>query len=69
MKRQKILHFVIDFIIIAISFDISEYFAVQVLQSGKWFVELIIYMVVFMSLQGVVSLVRQFLNKKKDEEV
>ena len=48
MKRQKILNFIIDFIIIAVSFEISEYFAVQVFQSEKWYIELIVYMVVFM---------------------
>lgn len=68
MKRQKILNFIIDFIIIAVSFEISDYFAIQVFQSEKWYVELVIYMVVFMSLQGIVSLVKRFRNKKIDEK-
>lgn len=68
MKQQKIAHFIIDFIIIAVSFEILEYFAVGVFQSEKWFVELIVYMMVFMSLQGIVSLVKRLLKKKKDEE-
>lgn len=68
MKRQRIIGFIIDFIIIAISFEISEYIAVQAFQSEKWYVELIIYMVVFMSLQGVVGLVKRLWNKKKDKK-
>ena len=35
MKRQRIRDFIIEFIIIALSFGISEYFAVQVFQSEK----------------------------------
>lgn len=68
MKRQRIIGFIIDFIVIAVSFEISEYFAVQVFQSEKWYIELIVYMVVFMSLQGVVSLVKRLWNKKNDEK-
>ena len=68
MKRQKILNFIIDFIIVAVSFEISEYFAVQVFQSEKWYIELIVYMVVFMSLQGFVGLVKRLWNKKKDKK-
>ena len=68
MKRQRIRGFIIDFIIIAISFEISEYIAVQAFQSEKLYVELIIYMVVFMSLQGVVGLVKRLWNKKKDKK-
>lgn len=68
MKRQRIMQFIIDFIIIAVSFEISEYFAERVFQSEKWFVELIIYMIIFMSLHGIVSLGKQFLNKKEDED-
>ena len=68
MKRQRIIGFIIDFIIIAVSFEISEYFAIDVLQVGKWYVELLAYMVVFMSLQGIVSLVKRLWNKKNDEK-
>ncbi len=68
MKRQRIIGFIIDFIIIAVSFEISEYFAIDVLQLEKWYVELIAYMVVFMSLQGIVSLVKRLWNKKNDEK-
>lgn len=68
MKRRRIIGFIIDFIIIAVSFEISEYFAVQVFQSEKWYVELIAYMVVFMALQGVASLVKRLWNKKNDEK-
>ena len=68
MKRQRIIGFIIDFIIIAVSFEISEYFAIDVLQLEKWYVELIAYMVVFMSLQGIVSLVKRFRNKRIDEK-
>ena len=68
MKQQRIRDFIIEFIIIALSFGISEYFAVQVFQSEKWYVELIAYMVVFMALQGVASLVKRLWNKKNDEK-
>lgn len=68
MKRKRILNFIIDFIIIVVSFEISEYFAVQVFQSEKWYVELIVYMVVFMSLQGIVNLVKRSWSKKNDEK-
>ena len=68
MKRQRIIGFIIDFIIIAVSFEISEYFAVQVFQSEKWYIELIVYIVIFMSLQGIVGLVKRLWNKKKDEK-
>ena len=68
MKRQRIIGFIIDFIIIAVSFEISEYFAIDVLQLKKWYVELIAYMVVFMSLQGIVSLAKRLWNKKNDEK-
>ena len=68
MKRQRIIGFIIDFIIIAVSFEISEYFAVQVFQSEKWYIELIVYMVVFMSLHGFVGLVKRLWNKKNDEK-
>lgn len=68
MKRGRIIGFLIDFIIIAVSFEISEYFAVQIFQSEKWYVELIIYMLVFMSLQGIVSLVKRLWSKKNDEK-
>lgn len=65
MKRQRIIGFIIDFIIIAVSFEMSEYFAVQVFKSEKWFVELIVYMVVFMSLHGIVSLVKKGGTRRK----
>ena len=68
MKRQRIIGFIIDFIIIAVSFEISEYFEVQVFQSEKWYIELIVYIVIFMSLQGIVGLVKRLWNKKKDEK-
>ena len=68
MKRQRIIGFIIDFIIIAVSFEISEYFAIDVLQLEKWYVELIAYMVVFMSLHGFVGLVKRLWNKKKDKK-
>lgn len=68
MKRQRILNFIIDFIIIAVSFEISEYFAIDVLKIEKWYVELIAYMVVFMSLQSVVNLVKRWWNKSSDEK-
>ena len=64
---QRIVKFIIDFLIIAISFEISEYVAIQVLHSEKWVVELIIYMVVYMLLQGIVSLAKRMWNMKKDE--
>ena len=68
MKQQRFIGFIIDFIIIAVSFEISECFAVQVFQSEKWYVELIAYMVVFMSLQSLVSLVKHWWNKKIDKK-
>lgn len=68
MKRQRIRDFIIEFIIIALSFGISEYFAVQVFQSEKWYVELIAYMVVFILLQGSVSYAKQWWNKKKEDK-
>ena len=68
MKRQRIRDFIIEFIIIALSFGISEYFAVQVFQSEKWYVELIVYVVVFMLLQGSVSCVKRWWNKKKEDK-
>ena len=68
MKRQRILNFIIDFIIVAVSFEISEYFAVQVFQWEKWYIELIVYMVVFMSLQGAVGVVKRSWNKKNDDK-
>ena len=64
MKRQRIR----DFIIIALSFGISEYFAIQVFQSEKWYVELIVYVVVFMLLQGSVSYAKRWWNKKKEDK-
>ena len=68
MKRQRIRDFIIEFIIIAVSFGISEYFAVQVFQADKWYVELIAYVVVFMLLQGIVSYAKRGSNKKKDDK-
>ena len=68
MKRQRIRDFIIEFIIIALSFGISEYFAVQVFQSEKWYVELIVYVVVFMLLQGIVSYAKRWWNKKKEDK-
>ena len=68
MKRQRIRDFIIEFIIIALSFGISEYFAVQVFQSEKWYVELIAYIVVFMLLQGIVSYAKRWWNKKKEDK-
>ena len=68
MKRQRIRDFIIEFIIIALSFGISEYFAVQVYQSEKWYVELIVYVVVFMLLQGRVSYAKRWWNKKKEDK-
>ena len=68
MKRQRIRDFIIEFIIIALSFEISEYFAVQVFQSEKWYVELIAYIVVFMLLQGIVSYAKRWWNKKKEDK-
>ena len=64
MKRQRIR----DFIIIVLSLGISEYFAIQVFQSEKWYVELIAYMVVFMLLQGSVSYAKRWWNKKKEDK-
>ncbi|MBR5317199.1 MAG: hypothetical protein IKU39_04835 [Lachnospiraceae bacterium] len=64
MKRQRIR----DFIIIVLSFGISEYFAIQVFQSEKWYVELIVYVVVFMLLQGSVSYAKRWWNKKKEDK-
>ena len=64
MKRQRIR----DFIIIVLSFGISEYFAIQVFQSEKWYVELIVYVVVFMLLQGSVSYAMRWWNKKKEDK-
>ena len=69
MKRQRIVKFIIDFLIIAISFEISEYVAIKVFHSEKWYVELIIYMVVFMLLQGLVSLVERMWNMRDIEKV
>ena len=68
MKRQRIIGFIIDFIIIAVSFEISEYFAIDVLQLKKWYVELIAYIVVFMLLQGIVSYAKRWWNKKKEDK-
>ena len=68
MKQQRIRDFIIEFIIIALSFEISEYFAVQVFQSEKWYVELIAYIVVFMLLQGIVSYAKRWWNKKKEDK-
>ena len=68
MKQQRIRDFIIEFIIIALSFEISEYFAVQVFQSVKWYVELIAYIVVFMLLQGIVSYAKRWWNKKKEDK-
>ena len=68
MKQQRIRDFIIEFIIIALSFGISEYFAVQVFQSEKWYVELIAYIVVFMLLQGIVSYAKRWWNKKKEDK-
>lgn len=68
MKQQRIRDFIIEFIIIALSFEISEYFAVQVFQSEKWYVELIAYMAVFMLLQGIVSYAKRWWNKKKEDK-
>ena len=68
MKRQRIRDVIIEFIIIALSFGISEYFAVQVFQSEKWYVELIVYVVVFMLLQGIVSYAKRWWNKKKEDK-
>ena len=68
MKRQRFIGFIIEFIIIALSFEISEYFAVQVFQSEKWYVELIVYVVVFMLLQGSVSYAKRWWNKKKEDK-
>ena len=68
MKRQRIRDFIIEFIIIALSFGISEYFAVQVFQSEKWYVELIAYIVVYMLLQGIVSYAKRWWNKKKEDK-
>jgi hypothetical protein len=54
--------------IIALSCGISEYFAVQVFRSEKWYVELIVYVVVFMLLQGIVSYAKRWWNKKKEDK-
>ena len=64
MKRQRFIGFIIEFIIIAVSFGISEYFAVQVFQSEKWYVELIVYVVVFMLLQGSIRYVDKRMGGK-----
>ena len=69
MKRQRIRDFIIEFIIIAVSFGISEYFAVQVFQADKWYVELIAYVVVFMLLQGIVSYAKRWIDREDIEKV
>lgn len=61
---KKVLKFILDLLIIVASFEVSERVAHSVVKNGAWWVELLVYMAVYMGLQGAVWLVKRVLTRK-----
>lgn len=61
---KKSLKFVVDLLIIVASFEVSEKVAERVVKNGVWWVELLVYMAVYMSLQGAVWLIKRAIDRR-----
>ena len=61
---KKTLKFVVDLLIIVASFEVSENVAERVVKNGVWWVELLVYMAVYMSLQGAVWLIKRAIARR-----
>lgn len=67
---KKILKFLLkvgfDVGVIAVSFSVSEYVAQAVLKNRSWWVELILYMAVYMTLSGLAWLVKHLWKRRSE---
>lgn len=61
---KKFLRLIVDLLIIVASFEVSEYVAGSVVKNGAWWAELLVYMAVYMSLQGAIWLVKRAFVRK-----
>ena len=55
---KKLGGLIVDLLIIIISFEVSEYVAETLFHTTRWWVEMLLYLAVYMVLQGIVWLIK-----------
>ena len=65
---NKLTDFLIEVVIISLSFELSDIFAAKVFESDAWYIELLIYLVSYMALHLILSITKYTIAKVKENK-
>lgn len=65
---NKLTDFLVELVIISLSFELSDILSVKVFESEAWYIELLIYLVSYMALHLILSIAKYIIAKVKENK-